>query len=346
MKTAIDAMVEAGFVTACPSGGLTLYNYSQRAVFDQEWNEHTMAARGLVLDAAGRVVARPWPKFFNVGERPETFPDALPAEVPELAEKYDGSLIVCFWNPERPGWQCVTRGCWDNQQTRWANEWIVGRCERFDAAYTYLFELVAPWNRVVLAYAEADMILLGRVHTETGRDSTYAEAATHAVEVGVTPLRFEVRPLSALDLSDTSVTNAEGYVARFSSGQRVKVKYAEYIRLHKLLTGLSVKAIWEGLADGKTDPPDGVPDEFMKWWTGHKNDLVARFDALESRALGIFRGVQAMGLATRKDTAEQFKKTPDLCSALFTMLDGRDHKPVLWKQLRPIGNRVFSAGEP
>src|SRR5438477_616996 len=50
------------------SDGLSLFCYSQSCVFDGQWNDVTLIARGLILDMKQEtVVATPFPKFFNVG---------------------------------------------------------------------------------------------------------------------------------------------------------------------------------------------------------------------------------------------------------------------------------------
>jgi RNA ligase len=73
--------------------GLRLFSYSDSCVYDKGWNDITMLARGVILDpGAKRVVATPFPKFFNVGERMDSIPD-LPFET---FEKLDGSLIILF----------------------------------------------------------------------------------------------------------------------------------------------------------------------------------------------------------------------------------------------------------
>lgn len=49
--------------------GLLLYVYSSKCVYDQLWDDFTLLARGLILDPQVRkVVATPFPKFFNLGE--------------------------------------------------------------------------------------------------------------------------------------------------------------------------------------------------------------------------------------------------------------------------------------
>ena len=62
------------------AAGLQLFIYTPRCVYDDGWDEFTVMARGLILDeAAGQVVATPFPKFFNVGERRGDVPDHLAA---------------------------------------------------------------------------------------------------------------------------------------------------------------------------------------------------------------------------------------------------------------------------
>ena len=85
--------------------GLSLFCYSKSCVYERHWDEMTMLARGIILDPAEkRVVATPFPKFFNAGERADSIPD-LPFEV---FEKMDGSLIILFHH--KGEWRCGTKG--------------------------------------------------------------------------------------------------------------------------------------------------------------------------------------------------------------------------------------------
>lgn len=341
MKSVLDRLATEGLVSTTPGpDGLTLYNYTDKTVWDRLWCPESMAARGLVLDADGAVIARPWPKFFNLDE-PGFEAATLPAEVPELSDKHDGSLIIVFWNPRRSRWQAVTRGSWDNAQTQHANEWLEGRdTDNWPRQYTMLFELVAPWNRIVLVYERADLIFLGRVHNDTGLDCSYAHAAVLAKDYGFTPCGYTVGPLPDMT---APVTDAEGFVVRYSNGLRVKIKYAEYLRLHKLMTGLSVLAIWEGLAAGNDAPPVGVPDEFLAWWQTHRNEIVGAYREIEGRAKLVYDSVPA-GLS-RKEYAATFTKDPLLAPVLFSMLDGKDYSASIWKRVRPSGGKTFTCAD-
>lgn len=344
LKEVYDWYAKEGYLRARRQGGLTLYEYTPKTVYEGNWNHHTMTARGLILDDRSRVVARPFVKFFNVNERPETRFESLPAETPELSEKYDGSLLVVFENPETGRWQSVTRGSWDNIQTRFANDWLKDRSGAFESGWTHLFELVAPWNRIVVSYDRAEMILVGLVHRESTEDRSYAEVARYAAVRGLMPLAYEVRPLSGLDLEAPEVVNREGYVARFPSGLRVKLKYAQYVRLHRILTMLSVKDIWESLSQEKNLDLGGVPAEFLEWFGKETLLLEEKYSAIEREARQAFSESPSFG--TRKEYAFHFQKLGSLAPILFRMLDKHGYSDLIWKKVKPSLHRVFKPDSP
>lgn len=200
---------------------------------------------------------------------------------------------------------------------------------------TYLFELVAPWNRIVIPYAEAAMILIGVVDRTSGIDATYAEVQEWANIHGFRAVEFESRPVDSISLDDPKIRDREGFVARFSNGLRVKLKYQQYMILHKILTGLSVKGIWELLSGGTEPTFDGVPDEFMDWYSKQCGSLKAAYADIDARAKAVFAATPKY--ATRKEFAMDFVKHKDLSPILFAMLDGKQHAPIIWKLIRPEG---------
>src|SRR5579884_3064657 len=85
-------------VVAAREEGLEVYTYTNGCRFENRWDLFSLLARGLVLDPqAGRVVATPFPKFFNYGELIPTLPD----EPFEVTEKIDGSLGTLFHHKGR-----------------------------------------------------------------------------------------------------------------------------------------------------------------------------------------------------------------------------------------------------
>lgn len=327
--------VDKGLVVARPNGRLTIFDYTNHCMFERAWDEFTMQARGLILDDQGQIVARPWAKFFNLNERPETRLEALPSETPELSEKMDGSMIVVFHDDVEKRWRATTRGCWDNPQTKYANGWLEKNAQVLEPGKTYIFELVAPWNRLVIPYAKEEMILLGIIETASGKDSTYSEVAQEGRKMGLKSVAFQSKPISELDLADPTIKFQEGYVARFSNGLRIKLKYQQYMALHKVMTGLSVKGIWEILSVGNEPTFDNVPDEFMDWYRKQRDGLKAAYSQIEEKARAAFNATPK--LPSRKEYAAAFRQHKDLSGILFLMLDKQPYHEIIWDRIKPFG---------
>lgn len=342
LRKHFDFLYEEGMLTrAIDPHGYALYKYSNRTVFGENWNWYTRSARGLVLSPSGDIVARPFPKFFNLNEHPETRWENLPKGLPELAEKLDGSLIIVFYHSALDAWRAATTGSFDSVQAAWANGWLAAHPEvtsRFAHSYTHLFELTAGWNRIVVAYGEPQLTLLSVIDNQSGTDISYAQTAELAACLGVPAASFLVRPLSSFDPGAPG-ENAEGFVARFPNGLRVKLKYQSYLLFHRAASNLSRRSLWELLQTGKTDAEvrQILPDFLRDWAQKHLDDLHARFAAS-------FCGLDAAWLsapknAPRKDFAKYaLRYPPPIRPALFARLDGKPVAPILWKDLEPRGD--------
>src|SRR5688572_22078349 len=73
------------------------YSYNSPEVFPEvvSWEDAVRReCRGLAFDLEGRLISRPFHKFFNLGERPETLPGVVDLTQPHvILEKLDGSMI-------------------------------------------------------------------------------------------------------------------------------------------------------------------------------------------------------------------------------------------------------------
>ena len=110
-----DELVELGYLRRVENGPLVLYNYTDKCTYDKYWNEYTIIARGLILEKeTGKVIAKPFPKFWNLGEREETFFKNLPELGYTPFEKLDGSLGILFYYDNK--WNIATRGSFTSDQ--------------------------------------------------------------------------------------------------------------------------------------------------------------------------------------------------------------------------------------
>lgn len=265
---------EAGLVSVVRDGALALYRYTDRCTYDRCWSEFSLMARGLVLDLESRsIVATPFPKFFNYGEgmAPSEPMAPLPDEPFTVTDKVDGSLIIVFFHGGE--WRAITRGSFTSHQAKWAQEWLsVGPgqdyLDVFTPGHTYLFEAIYPENRIVVPYDFAGLVLLS-AYDERGAEydrASLEELAQDAGErvVGIVTAGSSIDDL--LEIAKSLSADQEGFVVRFASGRRVKIKGEEYCRIHRLVSRVTPLAVFDLLIAG--DDPVKVarelPEEFRR----------------------------------------------------------------------------------
>lgn len=306
-----------------PDADLWIYNYTEKAQYEKHWTPETLACRGLILDGNGFVRARPFPKFFNYGD---PLVGELPQEPFRVTEKVDGSLGILYWLGGEV--HIATRGSFTSEQAIEGTKMLREEQIAVPIAATPLFEIVYPENRVVVDYGgRRELVLLGCVDMETGRDAPLPSYTGPVVETHDHP--------SLSHLLTIERPNREGFVVRFEfSGLRVKVKHDDYKRLHRIITGVNARHIWEALAAGQdpTTELDGVPDEIYGWIGSTSEKLKTDYSMLEFALRTTFD--ERPETDDRRVLAEYFKTSCNP-AVLFRMLDGKSYEDLIWKALRP-----------
>lgn len=339
---AIEEQVEQGYIRANkhPKFDLTIYNYTNKAQYDWHWTLETRLCRGLIIDSNRNIIARPFEKFFSLDQLTQMGQE-LPNEPFEVFDKIDGSLGILYWYKNEP--YIATRGSFDSEQAIFATNLLGQKYKdlipELDKEITYLFEIVYPENRIVVDYnGLKDIFLLGGVETKTGKDISLSELDTLNFRTA-DPIELvnKNNPLSVISLIES---NKEGVVIRYKSGFRVKIKTEEYKRLHKLLTGVNARHIWELLRDGQTLDSflDKVPDEYYSW----VNETVHKLEV--DRAMVMARCfidfADRPNTESRKELADYFRKCK-YPAILFNLLDKKSSDKIIWKLVEPKNSSVF-----
>ncbi len=352
----LQEMIDGGFVAVKdnPVLGLKILDYTSACQYAKKWNEVTLNCRGLIVDNDFNIVARPFPKFFNIEEHSRS--DILFSKEFIAFEKVDGSMGVLYptGNPTAP-WAIATRGSFTSPQALKGTSMLanyMSKCNfRPDPDYTYIFEIIYPENRIVVDYGGiSDLIFLCAIHKETGAnvfnfgstaDWPYNRANIYPVKCHPRQIHFEM-----------PIDNAEGYVLYFpSSNKRVKAKFDEYVRLHRIVTGVSTKTIWETLMTGGdfAEILDNVPDEFYNWVRKTEEELRTTFTGLKLAARTQFLGIIESKFDGKIANAKENRKEFALAVAnirnnglLFKFLDGKSVDEDIWKSIKPEFARPFN----
>ena len=314
-----------------PTLPLTIWNYSQTTQYEGKWDEITLQCRGLVTDDKGNVVARPFKKFFNMEEGKHT-----PTKEFDVYEKMDGSLIIIFWYDGE--WVIASRGSFTSEQALSATEHIkhFNNMDMLDTNATYMFELIAKWNRIVVDYGDREELVLLGVN---GNDyeCNYDELTVVSNALGCDVVKKYDGIKDYTTLKGMIGNNEEGFVIRFSNGDRMKIKGEEYVRLHKIMTEISTKSVWEILStnvDMESILTD-VPDEFYDKIKEYEKSLIFEFNTIKREYEWIFKAIKrSKGTEDRKVFA-QYAKKYKYPSLLFGLLDGRDITTNVWELVKP-----------
>lgn len=374
--------VDEGYINTQvhPTADLRIFNYSPKAQYEQIWDEATKAARGLILDGAGNIVARPFPKFFNLEEHSRS--DIVFSKPFTVTDKMDGSLGILYHYDNQ--WAIATRGSFTSEQAVWATQLLNEKYPQFVSAAnwglaagevfteTWLFEIIYPQNRIVVNYKGLeDLVLLAVIDNYTGRDLIDPEKCDWDGPI-VKSYDISCKPnevIKTIGLTDDG--NNEGVVLRFDwpkegPNTRVKVKLEEYKRLHRILTGVSTKTVWEFLSSNRLldELLERVPDEFNDWLKTVVNELRVAYHEITREATEDFEwcvqkttgqtynpslsdywdNVKARDFCKQhRSIFANFAKTTRYPGLVFMILDEQwsRRNTAIWKMLKPAYAKPF-----
>lgn len=311
-----------------------IYNYTSECQYGGHWDEITTVCRGLIIDwENNKVLSNPFPKFFNYEEH-IAYGKKIPSETPIIFKKYDGWLGILYWLNELP--YIATRGSFESEGAVWATKWFRENVNysNLHKETTFLFEIIAPITRIVCSYDFEGLVQIGSRHI--GGDDCNANPLLlkDGSEIRVAE-RIPVNDYESLKAMDSE--NEEGFVLRYlDEGLRLKIKFDTYKQLHKIMTNLSAKGIWELMRDGRNPLSgtylDGVPDEFYGWVKSVVNELDDKYQEIYDIAREAANNAKTY--ETRKDSALYLQKTkyPGIS---FMMMDEKDFRQAIWKLIKP-----------
>jgi RNA ligase len=317
-----------------PELPLTIWNYSQTTQYAGKWDDVTLVTRGLVTNnETGEVVARPFKKFFNLEENRHTSTNEF-----EVYNKMDGSLIIAFYL--YGSWVFASRGSFTSEQAKAASKLFYKKYGDvgMNIDTTYLFEFTAPWNRIVVDYSDGEQLtLLGGIRTNDGLEAPWYHLDSVS-KLNAIPLVKKYDGITDYTtLKGMIGDNEEGFVIKFSNGDRMKIKGEEYLRLHRIMTGVSTTSIWEVMANGGNmeEVLKDVPDEFYDKIKEVVGEIAVRFDNIRTDYIQYFTDIVfKIGREDRRRFAEEARRY-NHSSILFAMLDGKDINPIIWKIVKP-----------
>jgi len=196
--------------------------------------------RGLIFDAkTGKIIRRPYHKFFNVGEKEETDPKIIDELIDAISlEKLDGSMIAPY--PAADGTLRWGTKMGDTDVAKMVLPFLTANSNyvqfaqvAVECGLTPIFEFCSRQQRIVVDYETERLVLTAVRHMESGAyvgyDGLCALADSWSIDV-VGTLEF-----------DKNAVGVEGVVIRLSDGHMAKMKAESYMRIHKAKDKITVE---------------------------------------------------------------------------------------------------------
>ena len=349
---AFEDMVKHGYLRKAENDDLVLYGYTDQCTFERAWQtRYTRDARGIIFEKkTGRLVAKPFPKFFNLGEMEEVSLLNLPKEPYRVFEKCDGSLGIIYYYGGK--WNIATRGSLGSEQAiKGAEIMKKYNFKNIPPRATLLVEIIYPENKIIVDYkGEEKLVLLGAFDREDCEEFSWEDVTLMAW--GEHGLRMELAKEyqytieQMIELQKTMPKDEEGFVVRFESGTRVKIKGHEYMRIAKMISQMSPLSFWEAMEDGRVSRfyVQQLPEEF-------RAEYEPMIDKLEQQYQQVMSEIEAEAnhLKTGIDI-----KTKDGKRTLGMLVQGGNHGlkhpsamfPILLNQIPALQKYVMKFIRP
>ena len=313
-----------------------LLKYSQ--IESDFTDEIVRECRGLIMDENFSPVCVPFFKFANYGE---AYADNIDWNTAKVEEKIDGSLIK-VWNYGGK-WIISTNGTIfahkanigsDNENEIQTDIKYNSFGELFEEAaaktkldltslnpqFTYMFELVSPYNRVVVPYESIDLYHIGT------RDNVSLKELE--LDIGIKkPKTYQCNSLGDLvEMASKLRYCEEGYVVKDAAFRRIKVKSPAYVSVSHLISGMNEKRLLELVRTNETG-------EFLTYFPEYGTYVEELKDKLE-RLAGYLDSVINEKIIpvlyeTRKEFAEMATKTK-FPAFFFVYYDKKVKTPQEW----------------
>lgn len=330
----------------------TIFKYTQTAVFEQKWNHITMSARGLIVNhETGEIVARPFNKFFNHNEGHA--PSDLMRGPAVVMEKLDGSLGISYLD-DKGEIKIASSGSFTSEQAQHANK-------VYDSLYrgkwtpnpnlTYMWEIIYPENRIVVNYGnEDDIHLIGAVEKTSGKSLLPSQVTEWKWKKAE-----EYSHFTSLEhiIQHGDRPNREGFIIHFlDTDVKVKYKHEEYIRMHRISTGLNARYIYELMVAGDTSQLDDLmktaPEEFNKYIVETRQKIQSDYDKLYNDIIKTYDSfVKTLPLdITQRDFALAVKaQLPnEMAPHVFGLRSGKGvNQKKIWEKIKPEFEKGFWA---
>ena len=246
-----------------------IFNYGIDANFA---NPIVQEARGIIIDVSDpqQPTVACWP-FRKFGNYQEPYADEIDWSMAAVQEKIDGSIVKMWWDRHAEKWRWSTNGVIDADKAEINDSQItfldliykadnygdiinaINRGE-LNTDRTYIFELVSPYNQIVIKYPSTHLYHLGTRDNVTGQEYGHTINMDKPCSYMLSSMDDCINAAAELNKGANGV-KYEGFVVVDANWHRIKIKSPEYLFMHHVYCNgqFPAKKIVNGLRSGALD---------------------------------------------------------------------------------------------
>jgi len=350
--------IDGGCFRVTPCSFCEIDSYLITPEIDAKWDANNLFYRSLITDKEGNVLSSGWPKFFNVGEKPDLYPDPNTFKDWSIQDKLDGSLLIAdFVNGK---FNMRTRGTasYIKQENSKDFELLPEKYPKVveflkeNNHLSLLFEIVTPNNVIVIRPKDIEFYLLGAVNKDTlqvlpSYDLVDVWRKTGCVSMPQTYRMDNIHDVTGISQFVKNWKGKEGIVLCYNNNQnRVKIKSDWYCFIHRVKSQLnSEENLIEYFIESGTPPYDEfytkIETEFDFEIAKQLQEQIARITNAWEDVLKALDSIKDFihsirGFKTRKEQAECIITTYKNCNKAplaFSVLDNKEITKVQYIKL-------------
>lgn len=323
-----------------------------------KWARDNLFLRSSVWAIDGNLVSASFPKFFNLGEKSDLYPDPVKYKDWSFMEKRDGSTL-CFslW---KNNLIIRTRGTVDARKidNGYEIDYLLEKYPLIEkkmrsygetAPITIITEWETPTNVIVLKHKEPQLVLINVIDHNDYSMWLQKDIDTLSVELNLPrPERFLFDSVDDMIKTVTDFQDKEGICLYYAKDQRiVKIKSSRYLMLHKLKSELSNIEKVLDLYLEQNQPSyndfyqyisDTLDHEIAETVRGDVSNIVDAKKEVDAIINHMVEFVKELSGLSRKDQALKIQSSyggekNNRCSFVFSILDGKEFTKEMYKKL-------------
>ncbi|WP_449400680.1 NUDIX domain-containing protein [Chryseobacterium wanjuense] len=218
----LELLIKLGYIYKVkhPVFPIWLYNITKKCKVHKNWDYTTLSCRGLILDDSGKILARPFKKFF---ERNEMYPEILDilSKPICIADKLDGALGVMY--KYKNSYYICSKNNFNHYVGILATDALYNQLHHLNIkdwkGHTTLFEIITFKTPFTINYTVEDTVIPIAVINNKSAKNDFTK-------------------LEELKNVDIKGTIREGFIDNYRDGTMIKNKLPEFINEYMKLKKL------------------------------------------------------------------------------------------------------------